>query len=64
MLSPIMFADDSNLFLSGSNLQEIVQTLNQETPILIEWLRTNRLSLNVDKTHVMVFGEKKAHKSK
>jgi hypothetical protein len=58
LLSPIMFADDSNLFISDKNLQDISQTLNQELPLLIEWLRANRLSLNVDKTHIMIFGKK------
>jgi hypothetical protein len=58
LLSPIMFADDSNLFISGKNLLDISNTLNQELPLLIEWLRANRLSLNVDKTHVMIFGKK------
>ena len=29
LFSPIMFADDSNLFISGKNLLEISNTLNQ-----------------------------------
>ena len=58
LLSPIMFADDSNLFISGKKPQDLANSLNQELPLLIEWLRANRLSLNVDKTHVMIFGKK------
>jgi hypothetical protein len=53
-----MFADDSNLFVSGKNLQDLSNSLNQELPLLIEWLHANRLSINVDKTHVMIFGKK------
>ena len=30
--------------------------INQEIPRLIEWLRANRLSLNIAKTNVMIFG--------
>jgi hypothetical protein len=55
-ISTIMFADDSNVFSSGSDLKNIESLLNSELPLLIDWLRANRLSLNIDKTHVMVFG--------
>ena len=55
-ISTIMFADDSNVFSSGPNLKDIESLMNAEIPILVDWLRANRLSLNIDKTHVMVFG--------
>jgi hypothetical protein len=54
--STIIFADDSNIFASGPNLKNIESLLNTEIPHLIDWLRANRLSLNVDKTHTMIFG--------
>jgi hypothetical protein len=57
-VSPIMFADDSNLFMSGNNLYSLSNSLNREIPTLLEWLRANRLSLNVDKTQAMIFGRK------
>jgi hypothetical protein len=53
-----MFADDTNLFTSGSNLPDIVSTINHEIPLLVDWLRANRLSLNTGKTHIMIFGKK------
>jgi hypothetical protein len=59
LLSPIMFADDSNLFMSGKNLPNLSTLLNNEIPILVEWLRANRLSLNIGKTHAMIFGKTK-----
>jgi hypothetical protein len=49
-------AIDSNVFSSGPNLKNIETLLNSEIPQLIDWLRANRLSLNIDKTHTMVFG--------
>ena len=55
-ISTIMFADDSNVFSSGPNPKDIETLLNNEIPLLIDWLRANRLSLNVDKTHIMIFG--------
>ena len=51
-----MFADDSSLFSSGPNLKNIETTMNNEIPNLVTWLRANRLSLNIDKTHIMIFG--------
>ena len=47
-----------NLVATGSNLQEIENNVNMELPKLLEWLRSNRLSLNIKKKHVMVFGNK------
>jgi hypothetical protein len=57
-LTTIMFADDSNLFTSGSNLPDMINTINEQIPLLVDWLRANRLSLNIAKTHFMIFGLK------
>ena len=57
-IATIMFADDSNLFASGSDLKTIENLFNTEIPNLVTWLRVNRLSLNIKKTHFMVFGPK------
>ena len=65
-ISTIMFADDSNIFASEPNLKNIETVLNSEIPVLIDWLRANRLSLNVDKRHTMIFGptrKSKPHKA-
>ena len=58
---PILFADDSNLIIKGRNLTEIERKFNLEIPVLVNWLQTNRLSLNLTKTHYMIFGSKKAN---
>jgi hypothetical protein len=54
----ILFADDSNLIVNGKTLTEIEQKINDDLPSLTSWLRTNRLSLNLQKTHIMIFGKK------
>jgi hypothetical protein len=54
----ILFADDSNLIVKGNSIQSLEQKINQDIPLLTSWLQTNRLSLNVAKTHIMVFGKK------
>jgi hypothetical protein len=48
-LTPVLFADDSNLIVTGKNIKEIEDNAKQELPRLIEWLNANRLSLNIKK---------------
>ena len=57
-LSTVLFADDSNLIASGNSIETLERKINQDIPLLTKWLQTNRLSLNIKKTHVMVFGRK------
>ena len=48
-LSAILFADDSNLFCSSKNLQELELTGVQE------WLTLNQLTLNIKKIKIHHF---------
>ena len=52
---PILFADDTNLFLSGKNLDDMQTLLNEELTEIDLWLKANKLSLNIKKTHYMLF---------
>ena len=54
-LLPIIFADDTNVFLSGRDIDQIIRLMNVELTLVVEWLRANRLSLNIDKTNFMIF---------
>ena len=56
---PILFADDTNIFLTGKNLSELTEFPNEDLVNIEEWLRCNRLSLNVLKTNYMIFTTKK-----
>ena len=58
-LFTIMYADDTNCFISGKDLTEISNTLNVELSKLVTWLKANKLSLNITKTHYMVFAPKR-----
>ena len=51
----ILFADDSNFFYTHKNIDTLMQTINSELEKIVEWLNTNKMSLNVDKTHYIVF---------
>ena len=56
---PFLFADDTNLFISGENYQKLYEAANNDLNAIAEWLKVNRLSLNVKKTHYMVFSNTK-----
>ena len=54
-----MFADDTNIFLSDSNLITLETLVNKELSHLATWLKANKLSPNVKKTHYVVFSNKR-----
>ena len=45
----LFFADDSNMFLSGKNPDDLIKLMNTVITKVIEWLRINKLSLNLKK---------------
>ena len=50
-----LFADHSNLFYSAKDLQHLEETVNRELGEINTWLCANKLSLNIDKTHFVIF---------
>ena len=59
VLNFVNFADDTTVFLSHSNSDALYAIFNEELNKVGEWLRVNRLSLNVDKTCYMIISNKK-----
>ena len=59
LLTFIMFADDTNIFVSGHNLETVTQIANSELKKISSWFSANLLSLNVKKTNYILFGNKK-----
>ena len=51
----IMFADDTNLFASHSNLNGLLKIENQEIEKISNWLKINKLYLNVEKPITLFF---------
>ena len=49
------FADDTNLLWSSKKLDTIESIINQELKLLVQWLQSNKLSLNETKAEVIVF---------
>ena len=56
---PLFFADDTNLFINGSNINELESLLNSELAEIAKWLKVKKLSLNINKTHNMIFTTKR-----
>ena len=51
ILFPILFANDTNVFLNGENADILIDTTNYELEELVNWLCANKLSKN----HYMFF---------
>src|SRR6218665_2274397 len=54
-LKLIMFADDTNAFLSHNSLDVLFDIMNSELFKIVEWFNINKLSLNSDKTNYILF---------
>ena len=54
----ILFADDTNIFLSDDKLSNLIKIVNNELVHLCNWFRANKLSLNISKINFIIFGNK------
>ena len=54
----ILYADDTSIFYSHPDLQQLQNTLNNELNNVSNWFKANRLSLNVSKTNYITFCSK------
>ena len=54
----VLFADDTNLFIAGRDIEALCNRINEDLAQIQEWLCANKLSLNVKKTHYMIFTSK------
>ena len=55
VLFTILFADDTTVTIQGDNESVLINTLNIELEKLNIWLQANKLSINVFKSHYMIF---------
>ena len=51
----ILFADDTNIFFSHSNLESLSLIVNSELNRLTDWFRANKLSVNIKLSNFMIF---------
>ena len=52
------FADDTNLLLINKSLKQINKLINHDLALLVQWLRSNKISLNTSKTEILLFRPK------
>ena len=58
-LFTLLFADDTNCFITGKDIPTLVRKINKDLDSISLWLKANRLSLNVDKTKFILFEPKR-----
>ena len=51
----VLFADDTNLFAAGDNLDDLFNNINHNLSAVYNWFCSNKLSLNISKTNYMLF---------
>ena len=52
------FADDTNLILTDKSTKKINMHINRDLKLVVEQIRANRLSLNTNKTELVIFKPK------
>ena len=57
----MLFADDTTVYLSSKNKNELTTKINSDLSNLGEWFKSNKLSLNVEKNEYMVFDTKQGN---
>ena len=59
----ILYADDANIIITGKNTMEISEKLAVVTNMLLEWVDSNGLALNLKKTNYIIFARQKINDS-
>ena len=54
-----LFADDSNIFISGHEINELIDIMNLKLKKFVTWLNINKSSLNIEKTQYMLSSSEK-----
>ena len=54
-LFSVLYADDTNMFASGKDMNNLVSNLNSTLLTVSDWLKANKPSINVKNTHYMVW---------
>ena len=55
----VLYADDANIVITGKTAQDVIEKLIQFSSILVHWVDTNGLALNLKKTCYFLFSSSK-----
>ena len=53
----ILYADDANIIITAPTIEEVITLTRQILESLSNWVDSNRLLLNLKKTHYMIFSQ-------
>ena len=59
ILKSLLFADDSNFFNSNNDLEDLFRITNAELEKIGQWVVCNKLGINFEKTHFLIFSRKR-----
>ena len=48
LLFALMFADDSNMFISGKDPDQLINLMNEEMIKMVDWLNLNKLRIGLN----------------
>ena len=54
LLFSLLYADDTNMFVTVKNIENLIFLMNTELKKIVIWLNANKLSLIVKKTHFII----------
>ena len=58
------YADDTNLLLiNSSSKKKIIRRVNHDLSLITDWLKVSKISLNTNKTKVLIYKPKKCYHS-
>jgi hypothetical protein len=55
---PVLFADDTSICHAHQNMNILVSQINSDLNNLNDWFKSNKMSLNISKTHYIIFKAK------
>ena len=58
-LKSVLYADDSCFYLNHTNISTAINIINNELETLGNWFSSNKLTLNYEKSHFVLFSRKK-----
>ena len=58
----ILFADDTTIFKSSKNIENVYKVMNEDLKVLEDWFNANKLSLNASKSNYILFRKKESNK--
>ena len=57
----LLYADDTNILYENTDTKTMIKTINVKMPKIIEWFKSNKLHININKTVTMIFLTRQKH---